>query len=305
MDAPSALEQTIVLKPLIERDAAMKRPSSVLLPTRALAAAMKKLLAGNSLEMVARFYGFPSEVLREAWLEHLEKGMASPHDQGRGATARRKLTQDQEAELSVAIQSAAPDQLGLRSKLWDRDCVKQLVKDRTGIELPSRTLSTYLERWGYAPEKPLQAYHRNHPSTMQTWIKRDYPVIAMLARESGSLVHWWGITRLLPRMSGASANELVQAMASTPGMLNAVFATTNRGQLRWLVHKGALRMEDLIDFFERLLVDAGALVHIIVDNRPFLNDPRFLEWKLRNRDRIEFHVVPLPAQRWIMPDTAG
>lgn len=291
--------------PLIQHDEAMKRSSSVLLPSRALAAALKKLLAGNSLETVAKYYGFPDEVLRDAWHEHLEQGMISMPDPGRGAMARRKITQEQEAEINAAIQSAVPDELGMQSRLWDRDRVKQLVHDRTGIELPSRTLSTYLERWGYAPEKPLHAYHRHHPSTMQAWIKRDYPVIAMLARESGSLVHWWGLSKLLPRVGGASANDLVQAMASNSGLLNVVFATTNRGQLRWLVHKGSLRMEDLFDFFERLIANAGSKVHIIIDNRPFVNDPRFLEWKWRNKEQIEFHVIPLPALRRTFQDTAG
>jgi len=43
--------------------------------------------------------------------------------------------------------------LKLQFALWTKDAVRLAIKQEFGIELPLRTISDYLKRWGFTPPK--------------------------------------------------------------------------------------------------------------------------------------------------------
>lgn len=263
--------------------------------SRALRSAVNSVLGGTDAAAVAASHGLPLSVLNMAVASYRESGWGalSSRVQRPGSAARRKLTHAQEQELHAAIRSNMPDELGLQDRLWTREDVRSLVQERTGIVLPPRTLSAYLERWGFAPEKPMQALHRSLPAITRAWMKRDYPIVAVQAREAGAQLYWWGDVPLVAReRNRLHPQEHAQPLWS-PGSLRLQYMTTNRGHICWMVHEGELDIAGLLEFLSRSKGQAGASIHLLVQDHPLFASPLFIDWSLRNKHWIELLLVPI------------
>ena len=274
-----------------ETRATDKRPATETPVGRALRTAADQVLSGKSVIDVAALHGLPVDVLRKAVVD-LEEGGQS----GRTAAAarprtalRRKLSQEQELELHAVLRGQLPDSLGLHALLWDRDTVNMLIEQRIGAALPQRTLATYLERWGFAPEKPLKSLFKQHPAGMRAWMRRDYPIIAMQARDEGALLAWWGSDHMYAKDRGTSIHGV---RPWSNAHLRIMFVVTNRGHLQWLVHHGAPTQELLTVFMERMVAVSTRTLAVIVHDHPLFAAPGFIDWSLRNKDRISFHLLP-------------
>ena len=60
-----------------------------------------------------------------------------------------------------------PDQLKLPFALWTRDAVRQALKSKFGIDLPLRTITDYLKRWGFSPQKPAKRVYEQDPEKLK------------------------------------------------------------------------------------------------------------------------------------------
>ncbi|MFN3874736.1 MAG: winged helix-turn-helix domain-containing protein [Flavobacteriales bacterium] len=207
---------------------------------------------------------------------------------------RRKLTKAQEATIHALIRSGTPDTLGGSERLWSRETVRRLVHDRSGMLLPERTLSSYLERWGLAPAKPLHAMAAKDAARMRAWLKHDYPVIAMLAREAKGHVCWLGHAPLMARQNGKVAPGANHALAASQlwetGRFNILFVNGNRGHARWRVTDGPPTADQVIDLLERFMSEDGRKPFLILPDAPLYASPQFVEWALRMKERISLHV---------------
>jgi len=77
-----------------------------------------------------------------------------PGLRGRRHGAQRELTAEQEVGIQKLLVDKTPDQLKLSFSLWTRDAVRLAIKQIYGRDLPLRTISDYLKRWGFTPQKP-------------------------------------------------------------------------------------------------------------------------------------------------------
>jgi transposase len=132
----------------IDKRRAPESPAS-----RALAEALRMVADGTPVEEAARRHGLPATLVSEAMA-------AAEAHAGRGASynhlmrQHRRLLPAQELELVERITGYLPEELEMAAPLWDRVSVFEAIERSTGARLPQRTLATYLERWGFAPERP-------------------------------------------------------------------------------------------------------------------------------------------------------
>lgn len=292
--APEARELMERMMPLItlQLRAAMLDDE---LHARALRKAMHDVLDGIDPMQAALQHGIGAHELRQA-LGSIGRSNQEPrrvlHIKERAD--RRKLTHEQENALHGILRSSLPDALGSDRRLWSRDAVRWLVQCETGFHLPDRTLSTYLERWGLAPEKPLRAMSLAHPSRMRAWLKTDYPVIAMLAREGEGRIVWWGHAPMLARQHGklppGARAPLVESLLWEPGRFSVLFVTTNRGHALWRVHEGEATAAMVIDHLERAAADSGNRLFVIIPAHALFATPIFRNWAGTNKERFSFHL---------------
>lgn len=281
--------------PMSDRQRTMKPSLPETPASRALRAAVNSVIGGTDVAEVAASHGLPVNVLNTAVASYREGGLGalSSRVQRPGSAARRKLTHEQEQDLHRAIRSAMPDELGLPDRLWTKEDVLALVEERTGLILPARTLAAYLERWGFAPEKPMQALYRSQPAAMRGWMKRDYPIVALQSRDAGAQLYWWGDVPLVAReRNRLHPQEHAQALWE-PGTLRLQYMVTNRGHMHWMVHPGELDIAGLLEFLSRSKGQAGASIHLLVQDHPLFASPLFIDWSLRNKHWIELLLVPI------------
>jgi len=276
------------------------------LPERAIRMAMHDVLDGVSFAEAAHRHGLSVEQLRAAI-----KGMGErePGEPGASRTRamhadRRKLTVEQERAVHAMVRATLPDAIGYHERLWSREAVRWLVQKETGVWLPERTLSTYLERWGFFPEKPMRTMAAAQPARMREWLKRDYPVIAMLANDCDGRIAWWGSAPLLARHHGKLPAGVKSLYLESPlweaGRFNVLFITTNRGHARWLVHEGQATAAMIMDLLERVIADDPRKLHLIVPPDAVFTSPDFVGWAMRRKEQFSFHLfqaMPIRSAR--------
>lgn len=262
---------------------------------RALRMAMHEVLDGAEPSLAAALHGVAlPDLMKSLNRFSLQPDGVAVSRKRERQQDRRKLSPEQEGALHALIRSGTPDMMGGIERLWNRESVRWLVARDTGQLLPERTLSSYLERWGFAPDKPMRVMAAKHPMRMREWLKRDYPVIAMLAREADGRVGWWGQAPLLARQQGKIGPGTKPALIESPlweaGRFNLLFIIGNRGHARWRVHEGALTAALAIDLLERFLAEEPRKLFLILPSDPMFATPEFVSWALKNKDRVSFHL---------------
>lgn len=254
--------------------------------------ALHDVLDGVTLERAARNHDVRLDVLHEA-ISRLGAAMPSTTKATTRPT-RRRLTTEQESGIHALARRHTPDELGGAHLLWSREAMRWLIERETGMRFPDRTLAAYLERWGFAPEKPMRALAARRPGIMREWLRRDLPVITLQGREAAGVVYWLGATELVPRAVG-----LVQQMKGEkvspwiPEMARMLFLTTNRGLILWVGHDGPPTHARLIQLLERAhRMDPRK--HFIIGHRhPLLMSDEFIKWASERRSAFQFEIVPI------------
>ena len=279
--------------PLLQRT--MKRTTTLTPDGKALRLAVDRVLKGSPADQAAVWHGLPVQAVRDA-VERYHAGGWSAVEMERkrphGPSPKRKLTVQQEQELHSALRRSTPDELGMLEPLWTKEAVHAYILQRTGMDFPARTLAAYLERWGFAPEKPMRTVYRRHPNVFRTWMRNDYPVIAMEAKEEHGQIRWWNSLPLTARERDrlyADPNATALWEKDEWQLLHCV---TNRGQAHWCTVRGVPDVQFLIAFFERLRRATVGVSFLLVQDHPLFNSPTFVEWSLRNKDGLRFHFLP-------------
>lgn len=272
----------------------VKREDSV--EGHALRAALHDVLDGADPEAAADRHGLPLAQLREALMRIGSSIKSRRRTVSRAATDRRRLRPEQEARIHGLVCQQLPDALGGTERLWSRDAVRWLIERETGARLPDRTLAAYLERWGFAPEKPMRMQAALQPVRMREWLRRDFPVIAMQAREAEGQVAWLGSAPLQAVHHGKQPKGARRTTVHSPlwesGVLRMLFITSNRGHLRWLVHEGLPTSALLINLLERAIATDERRLFLVAAWEPILASTEFADWIATRRDRVMLELLP-------------
>ncbi len=67
-----------------------------------------------------------------------------------------KLNQVQMKKLQEILINKTPDSLKLNFSLWTRQAIQNLVLNRWSIFMPLRTITDYMKRLGFTPQKPIK-----------------------------------------------------------------------------------------------------------------------------------------------------
>ena len=207
----------------------------------------------------------------------------------------RFLSAQQEVKVQALICRHLPDALGLPHALWSRAAVRALVERRCGVRLAVRSMGTYLARWGFTAQKPLQRVYEQSAAAVQRWLSQEYP--AVVARAKGT-IFWDNETGLRSddvrgRSFAPRGRTPVVRPSHKRARLGLISALTNKGGLRWMLLDGAVKAPALIRFIQRLVQEAGCKVFLILDNLPVHRARSVKDWLAEHRTKIKvFHLPP-------------
>ncbi len=157
-------------------------PDAALEVLRERAVAM--LAAGNSQLAIAAALGVHKNTVCR-WLQGWRVAGAAAlkaKKRGRRLEAKRRLDADQASEVQRLMTGHCPDQLDRPFALWSREAARELVQARFGITLARRTVSDYLRRWSFTPQRPIKRALERQDAAVQAWPTAHYPRIVARAK---------------------------------------------------------------------------------------------------------------------------
>jgi len=216
---------------------------------------------------------------------------------GRPKGTCRTLTTEQEKELQIAIRDKCPDQMKLPFALWTRIAVQQLIKQLWAIEMPTRTVGEYLNRWNFTPQKPLKKAYKQNPKAVKAWLDTEYPDIAKRAKKENAEIHWGDETGLC---NDSYHGRSYAPRGETPAIklhprcqrVNLISSVTNQGKVRFMVYKNKMNSQTMIKFMDRLIKDADKKIFLIVDNLKVHHSYIVKDWLKKHEDVIELFFLP-------------
>src|SRR3954454_4246606 len=117
-------------------------------------------------------------------------GALKAKKRGRRHEAKRLLDAEQATGVQHLMIEHGPDQLDLPWALWSREAVLDLAQARFGVRLALRTVSDYLRRWSFTPQRPIKRALERQDAAIQAWLAEHYPKIAARAKAEGAVPHW-------------------------------------------------------------------------------------------------------------------
>jgi hypothetical protein len=208
------------------------------------------------------------------------------------------LAEKDAARIRRKIIDKCPDQLKLPFALWTRVAVRDLIQRETGVKLSLQSVSDYLKRWEFTPQRPVKrATERNEPA-IAAWLAKDYPAIMKRAKRENAEIQWADETGLSNQANYSRSfappgkTPVVRRMAKrfSHSMISSL---SNLGQLRFMVYDGALNTKVFLKFLRRLVASAKKKVFLIVDNLRVHHAKVVMAWVEANKDQIElFFLAP-------------
>lgn len=122
------------------------------------------------------------------WLK-LDKGRLGYAKPGRKPGSGRRLAAEQKQRIKAVLIDKTPDQVKMPYALWTRESVRELIRDRYGIEWPLRTAGDDLKRWGMTPPTPRKRAYEPRAPAVQAWLEQEYPAIQAQARREGAEIY--------------------------------------------------------------------------------------------------------------------
>lgn len=241
--------------------------------------AVELRLAGETLKSIASSTGLSVPTIIAAYKAYLAKGWTAVPTRARGREIGegRVLDAGEEVELLELLTRATPDSLELPFLLWQMEALQALVQQRHGQALAARTASHYLTRWGLSAPKPAQRIAQAGPA-VRRWYAATYPEIRRRTREQGGEIHW--VDDISLRLPGSGRR------------IGLVRCVSNRGRLRWSAYEGGLRAPHLIDFFSRLMLEAGCKVFVLFEGMHWQRAATFSSWLNERPEQIQSYHLP-------------
>jgi len=250
-------------------------------------------------QAISEIVGLCSTYVSTIWQKYQRGGLEAikPGLRGRRHGEQRELTAEQETSIQKLMIDKTPDQLKLSFALWTRDAVRLAIKQAYGVELPLRTITDYLKRWGFTPQRPTKRAYEQNPVAVQQWHETVYPQIQIRAKQEKAEIHWGDETGIQNDAYHAKGfapkgKTPVVRINATKSRINMISSITNQGKVRFMMYKETMTAQVLVKFMSRLVKDAGRKVFLILDNLRVHHSKIVKAWLLENKDQIEVFYLP-------------
>ena len=218
-------------------------------------------------------------------------------DRGVKYGTNRKLNFEQSEFIKQIIIKKTPEQFGLNYFLWTRRAIQLAVINLFDIFMSLRTVSHYMKRFGFTPQKPLKEAFEQDPEYVEQWLNKIYPKIKKKAKKENAEVHWADETGL---RSDANYIRGFSPKGKTPIIkttgkrfsINLISSITNQGKMRFMTYVGPMNSRKLIEFMYRLLKNNKRKVIVILDNLRVHHSKQFNFWLKNKKERIEVFYLP-------------
>jgi len=254
---------------------------------------------GLDNKAISDIVGLSQTHISTIWKKYERGGLDAikPGKRGRRHGDKRELTADQEAAVQKLLVDKTPDQLKLSFALWTRDAVRLAIKQMYGFDMPLRTITDYLKRWGFTPQRPTKRAYEQNPKAVAQWHETVYPQIRSRAKQEKAEIHWGDETGIQNDAYNAKGfapkgKTPVVRINATKSRVNMISSITNQGKVRFMLYRETMTSQVLIKFMSRLIKDADRKVFLILDNLRVHHSKAVKAWLADNKEQIEVFYLP-------------
>lgn len=263
---------------------------------------------GRRGKEIEELTGVRQNRISEIWTAYEKGGMNGlvPQKSGRKAGEGMLLVPEEEKSIRKALIDKTPDQVKMAGCLWTRQKISEYIKRVYKKDVPLRSISNYLARWGLTCQRPTKRAYMQDDVRVRNFMENEYPAIAQKAKTEGAEIYWGdevGVcnTENYERGFAPSGHPPVLKVETKRERVNMISAITNLGHARFMVYEGTMTQAKLLDFMKRLVVDAARKVFLILDNLRVHHGKIVAAWLAKNREKIEVFFLP-PYSPEINPD---
>jgi len=174
------------------------RPAKSLQERRAEAVDLRA--AGVPVMQVVAQTGLSWSAVSSALKLHAAGGSDAlvPRPRGRKPGQGQKLDDDQARQVRDLMRLRRPYYYRLKSALWTRDLLLQLIDQKLGVTMTDRALGNYLVEWGIeVGSRHEQPRDRCSPS-VRRWLDVNHPTVIQYAKEANAAIYWMNRAKQLP-----------------------------------------------------------------------------------------------------------
>lgn len=254
---------------------------------------------GLDNKAISDIVGLSQTHISTIWKKYERGGLDAikPGKRGRRHGDKRELTAEQEVAVQKLLVDKTPDQLKLSFALWTRDAVRLAIKQMYGVDMPLRTITDYLKRWGFTPQRPTKRAYEQNPKAVAQWHETVYPQIRSRAKQEKAEIHWGDETGIQNDAYNAKGfapkgKTPVVRINATKSRVNMISSITNQGKVRFMLYRETMTSQVLIKFMSRLVKDADRKVFLILDNLRVHHSKAVKAWLADNKEQIEVFYLP-------------
>jgi transposase len=220
-----------------------------------------------------------------------------PKKEGRKVGEKRILTPEQENEIMSIIVEKDPTQLKFKECMWTRKNIRQLIKEKYGIDIKLSTLGYYLARWGFSVQRPVKRAYKQDPKKIDKWLNDEFPGITERANAENAEIFFGDETNIqntcnYMRGYAPKGKTPVVMTESQKFKINMLSAVSKRGKLKFMLYKDNMNSDKMIDFIRRLVKDSNKKVFLILDNLRVHHSKKVTAWLEGHKEKIEVFFLP-------------
>jgi len=260
--------------------------------------AVDMVIAGRKKVEIAAILGVSRDAVGRWHGRYKKEGKKAFEPKRRGSPPPRVLSSRQEGWIRQRIIDKAPQQLKLPFALWTREAIAALIEKKYGLKVPLRTLTDYLRRWGFTPQKPARQALEQKSEAVRVWLEEEYPAIEAKAKAKNGIIYWedeMGLRSDHQAGRSFSLKGLTPVVKVTGNRFrcNMISALTNRGQLAFSVFEGSFVVSVFLRFLRQLIRHAkGRKVFLIADGHPVHRAKAVKDWLEKHPQDIELFYLP-------------
>ena len=182
--------------------------------------------------------------------------------------------------------------------MWNLKNITALIVLLFGIRVKRSTLSEYLKRWGFTPQRPAIYNKKQKPEEVKRWLEVEYPQIKKRAKDEGCEIYWADQTGVQNRCNyqvgyaPKGKTPIARISQDRKIRVNLMPAINNQGRLHFMMYDEKMNQQRLLVFLGRLIKASDKKVFVILDNLPVHHGSILKEWVKHNSDRIEVFYLP-------------
>lgn len=270
--------------------------------------AIRMIERGVTQREVAKLLEVNPTTVSGWWRRFQKGGMVSLKKRPRGFApgTRRRLSEEQERELSRLLVDHVPDQLELEYALWSREAVRQLILQRYQVSYALQTISVLLARLGFTSQRPAKRAYEQNAECVSNWLKDTYPKLEEQAKSENAEIYWADETAVKPeaylRRGYSPKGKTPVVFQPAKRFHSSVISAVNKGgKMEWMALMEALNAQSFIVFLEQLIKLRTRKVFLVVDNLRVHHSKLVKAWAEDKKERIELVYLP-PYSPELNPD---